>query len=139
MAYVCLNRCPSAGPRWCWRDATAAATAGALRQQLLSPGLCTGTSVSPAVSGVYRLEQRKRIVFDEWREPLGLVTVQSAPGLYTYTALHTLVDLRIIEVSNAHVHLVGSTEELPYCRLWVGCQPYPEMTRDLSAVEQMGR
>lgn len=37
---------------------------------------------------------------------LGLDTVQSAPGLYTYAALRALGDLRIVEVSNAHAHLL---------------------------------
>ncbi len=63
----------------------------------------------------------------------------AAPGLYTYAVLRALVDLRKVEVSNTHVHLVGSTEELPCCRLWVGCQPNPEMARDFPTVEKMGR
>lgn len=41
--------------------------------------------------------------------------------------LHVLVDLRIVEVSNVYVHLIGSTEELPCRRLSVGCQPNLEM------------
>ncbi|KAM3499403.1 hypothetical protein MY10362_007339, partial [Beauveria mimosiformis] len=32
-----------------------------------------------------------------------------------------------------------STEEFPYRRLWVGCEPNPEMARDLPTVEKMGR
>ncbi len=52
---------------------------------------------------------------------------------------HALVDLRIVEVSNAYVYLIGSTEELSYRRLRVGCQPNPEMARNLPTVEKMGR
>ena len=52
--------------------------------------------------------------------------------------LQALVDLRIVEVSKAHERFVGATEELPYRCLWVGCQPSPEMARDLPTVEKMG-
>lgn len=69
---------------------------------------------------------------------LGLNTVQSAPGLYTLQVLDAYVDLRIVEVSNAHKHLVGATEEFPYRRLRVGCQPNAKVARDLPAVEKMG-
>ncbi len=69
----------------------------------------------------------------------GWIMYRARQACTPYLALHALVDFRIIEVSNAHVHLVGSAEKLPYCRLWVGGQPNPEMARDLSAVEKRGR
>ncbi len=68
----------------------------------------------------------------------GWILYRARQACTPYMALHALVDLRIVEVSNAYVHLVGSTEELPYRRLWVGGQPSPE-ARDLPAVEEMGR
>lgn len=60
----------------------------------------------------------------------GWVLVQSAPGLYGLLGLVALVDLRIIEVRDAQVNLVGSTEEPSYRRFRVGCEPSPEMMRD---------
>ena len=59
--------------------------------------------------------------------------------MYSLLGLVALVDLRVIEVRNAQVNLVGSTEESSYRRFGIGCQPSPEMTRDLPAVEEMGR
>jgi hypothetical protein len=59
--------------------------------------------------------------------------------LYSLLGSQALVDLRIIEVSNAQENPVGSTEESSYRRFGVGCQPSPEMTRDFPAVEKMGR
>ncbi|PQK17997.1 hypothetical protein BB8028_0009g01910 [Beauveria bassiana] len=104
----------------CWRNTLAGATAGASRQ-LLSPGLSTGTSGSPAVGGVYRSEQRNgRIVQRVATTTRTGYCTKRARACTLYAALHALVDPRVIEVSNAHVHLVGSTEEFPYCRLWVG-------------------
>ena len=69
----------------------------------------------------------------------GWILVQSAPGLYSLLGLVALVDLRVIEVGNAQVDLVGSTEESSYRRFRIGCQPSPEMARDFPAVERVGR
>ena len=45
----------------------------------------------------------------------------------------------LMGIFSINIHLVGSTEEVPYCRLWIGGQPNPEMARDFPAVKKMGR
>ncbi len=68
----------------------------------------------------------------------GWILYRARQACTSYVVLYALVDLRIVEVGNAHVHLVGSTKEFSYCRLWVGCEPNPEMARNLPTVEKMG-
>ena len=50
----------------------------------------------------------------------GWILYRARQACTPYVVLYALVDLRIVEVSNVHVHLIGSTEEFPNCRLWVG-------------------
>jgi hypothetical protein len=111
---------------------------GRVPSQSIAPGLFAGTRESADISGI-RLNKGNAGCLTSSAYYSGWILVQSVPGLYSLLGLVTLVDLRVVEVRNAQVNLVGSTEDPSYRRFRVGCQPSPEMVRDFPAVEEMGR
>ena len=91
------------------RDASVVGPADALRQQLLSPGLSTGTSGSPVVGGSMLPKNKGKAIKSlqagsrhstAWA---GYCT-KCARLVQSYAVLNALVDLRVVEVCKAHEH-----------------------------------
>ena len=69
---------------------------------------------------------------------LGDLFGSQSPAEIALRSLVSLVDPRIIEVSELYVGMEGSTQVSPYCGVRLGAQPRPEAAGDLPAVEEVG-